>query len=183
MKTLPTTTLVQRNLWLIRNLITSVIFLGLTHLSFGAPEDWMSQIYDQDDCILETPQGFTASKDLTPEDRSVVALSCLPFVNVSLGQAGFALITPLMLVNAPQYPAFQYVVDIMGPLTNSVTCAQLGQDLMVVVKELPTGNSCMSTIHIEDKLKPLFNCVPDTFPCNVVVADIDFFSTVEVQDK
>lgn len=183
MKTLPTTTLFQRKSKLIRNLVMGLICLGITQVSFGAPEDWMSQVLNNESNVWDSPAGFSASKDVYSPDGNMAALSCLPFVNVSLGQGGFALITPLMLVNAPQYPIFQYTVDIMGPLTNTVFCEQLGQDLMVVVTELPTGNSCMSTIHIEDKLRPLFSCTPDTVPCNAVVADIDFESTVEVFDN
>jgi hypothetical protein len=183
MKTLPTTTLIQRNLKLIRNLVTGVICFAFIQVSNGAPEDWMNLIQNDESNVWDNPVGFSSPTNINSSDRNLVALSCLPFVNVSLGQGGFALITPLMLVNAPQYPIFQYTVDIMGPLTNTVYCEQLGQDLMVVVTELPTGNSCMSTIHIEDKLKPTFSCTPDTFPCNVVVADIDFESTVEVFDN
>jgi len=184
MKTLLTTTLIQGNLRLIRSLITGVLLLGFNLLSFGSPEDWMNQILNKDYNVWENMDAFTSPIDVNSHsDLNMVALSCLPFVNVSLGQGGYALITPLMLVNAPQYPAYQYTVDIMGPLTNTVYCDQIGQDLMVVVTELPTGNSCMSTIHIEDKLKPLFSCSPDTVACNVDVATIDFFSTVEVQDN
>ncbi len=184
MKTLPITTLVKSKLNLISHLITGAILFGLYSSSFGAPEDWMSQIQNKDSHVWETADAMAfGNKEIIYADHSPVALSCLPFVNVSLGQQGYALITPLMLVNAPQYPAYQYTVDIMGPLTNTVYCEQIGQDLMVVVTELPTGNSCMSTIHVEDKLKPLFSCTPDTFPCNVVIADIDFYSTVEVQDN
>jgi len=184
MKTLPTTTFPDSRIGFIRNLITGVLLISFNLLSTAAPEDWMSQILNKDANVWEgVDHNPHAMKNLGESDGNLVALSCLPFVNVSLGQGGYALITPLMLVNAPQYPAYQYVVDIMGPLTNTVYCDQLGQNLMVVVTELPTGNSCMSTIHIEDKLKPLFSCTPDTFPCNIVVADIDFESTVEVQDN
>ena len=122
---------------------------------------------------------YTTADDNVTVPLQELALSCLPNVNVSLGQGGFAILTPFMLVNAPQYAVNQYVVDIMGPLTNTVYCAQLGQELMVMVTEIPTGNSCMSTIFVEDKLKPVLNCTPDVLPCNVDIATIDFEDYLE----
>ncbi|MFZ1678791.1 MAG: hypothetical protein WAT91_16025, partial [Saprospiraceae bacterium] len=73
------------------------------------------------------------------ENASVLALACKPNVNVSLGLGGYAVLTALTLVNAPAYPANLYDVDIMGPLHDTVFCAQLGLDVMVVVTEIPTG--------------------------------------------
>ncbi|MEO5906355.1 MAG: HYR domain-containing protein, partial [Saprospiraceae bacterium] len=102
-----------------------------------------------------------------------LALACKPNVNVSLGQGGYAVLTALLLVLAPEYPAHLYDVDIMGPLNDTVYCAQIGQSLMVVVTD-PTGNSCMSTVFVEDKLKPVLTCSPDVIPCNVDIATLDF---------
>ncbi|MBK9984535.1 MAG: HYR domain-containing protein [Saprospiraceae bacterium] len=113
------------------------------------------------------------------ENASVLALACKPNVNVSLGLGGYAVLTALTLVNAPAYPANQYDVDIMGPLNDTVFCAQLGLDVMVVVTELPTGNSCMSTVHVEDKLKPTLVCTSDTLPCNIDIPSINFESLIE----
>src|SRR5258706_12791358 len=113
------------------------------------------------------------------DNESVLTLACKPHVNVSLGQQGYAILTALLLVNAPAYPANQYVVDIMGPLTNTVYCEQLGQELMVMVTELPTGNSCMSTVLVEDKLPPVLICTSDTLPCNTNIPSIDFESLIE----
>jgi hypothetical protein len=111
--------------------------------------------------------------------QPALTLACKPDVNVSLGQDGYAVLTALLLVNAPAYPANQYEVDIMGPLNDTVFCEQLGQDLMVVVTELPTGNSCMSNVFVEDKLKPVLVCNPDVLPCNVDISSIDFESLIE----
>lgn len=111
-----------------------------------------------------------------------VALSCIPQVNVSLNQQGFAVITPAMLVNAPDYPLNQYVVDIMGPLSNTVYCDNIGQELMAVVTELPTGNSCMSVLNVEDKLPPVFDCEADVLPCNTDIPSIDFEAYLEPVD-
>ncbi len=118
-------------------------------------------------------------KENNVDDASVLALACKPNINVSLGLGGYAVLTALTLVNAPVYPANLYHVDIMGPLHDTVFCAQLGQDVMVLVTELPTGNSCMSTVHVEDKLKPTLVCTSDTLPCNVDIPSINFESFIE----
>jgi hypothetical protein len=111
------------------------------------------------------------------------ALTCRPSVQISLDQNGQAVVTPSMLVIAPDYPIGMYVVDIMGPLTNVVTCAQIGQEVMAMVEELPTGNFCMSTLVVEDKLKPVIDCSNDTIPCNTDIQSIDFLDMVEITDN
>ncbi|MEO6133151.1 MAG: HYR domain-containing protein, partial [Saprospiraceae bacterium] len=123
--------------------------------------------------------GVEYRADGNANSESTLALSCKPNVNVSLGQGGYAVLTALLLVNAPAYPANQYDVDIMGPLNDTVFCAQLGQDVMVLVTELPTGNACMSSVHVEDKLKPILVCTSDTLPCNVDIPSINFESFIE----
>jgi hypothetical protein len=110
--------------------------------------------------------------------ESTMTLACKPNVNVSLGQGGYAVLTALLLVNGPVYGANEYHVDIMGPLHDTVYCAQLGQHVMVVVTELPTGNSCMSDVYVEDKLKPVLVCTSDTLPCNVDI--YKFLKTIGV---
>ncbi len=107
------------------------------------------------------------------------AISCKPVVNVSLNQEGYAVVTGYMMVNGPEYLPDQYTVDIMGPLSDTVTCDNIGEDLMAVVTEIPTGNSCMSMINVEDKLPPQFSCTSDTLPCNTDIPSIDFESYLE----
>ncbi len=146
----------------------------------ATPDEWLPQIKSDN----LTAWNFFAeiSEDeyaLSEQHAQMVALSCLPEVNISLGQDGYAAITALTLVNAPQYPPHMYEVDIMGPLSDTVYCVQLGQELMVLVHELPTGNSCMSSIFIEDKLKPVLVCTSDTLPCNTNIPTIDFESYIE----
>ncbi len=111
--------------------------------------------------------------------QALTALACIPVVQVSLDQNGQALITPGMLVPDPDYPLNMYVVDIMGPLTNVVTCDQIGQDVMVSVEELPTGNFCMSQLIVEDKLKPVMVCQDDTIPCNTDLQSLDYMSFLD----
>ena len=115
--------------------------------------------------------------------EETMVLTCRPSVQVSLDQNGEALITPGMLVIDPDYPLNMYVVDIMGPLTNLVTCEDIGEEIMAVVEELPTGNFCMSQINVEDKLKPQLTCVDDTLPCNTDLLTLNYEEFVIVDDN
>lgn len=163
-----------------RILLTCLMLAGLSVTLSATPDEWVSQVNPRDLNAWNFYDGTTGNEDQAAEwPEPPGALSCLPEVNISLGQGGFAVITALTLVNAPSYPANQYVVDIMGPLTNTVYCEQLGQELMVVVTELPTNNSCMSTIFVEDKLKPQLVCTSDTLPCNIDIESIDFENYIE----
>ncbi len=180
METLRMSVLNRSNRILIRMTITCMMLSGVTLEALASPDEWLFQMRNG---ALSSWNfyGESLEGESGPEGLSgpAVALSCLPQVNISLGQQGYAVITALTLVNAPEYPANQYIVDIMGPLTNTVYCAQLGQQLMVLVTEIPTNNSCMSSIFIEDKLKPVLVCTSDTLPCNVDIESIDFENYLE----
>ncbi len=162
-----------------RILLLCIFLVSAGIPSYASPDDWVS---------LDKKANLTAwnffEEKTSLELQSMLAppplaLSCIPNMNISLNQQGFALITGIMLVNAPDYGPNSYSVDIMGPLTNIVTCNQLGQELMAVVTEIPTGNSCMSTLFIEDKLPPVLTCTPDTLPCNTDIPSIDFENYLE----
>jgi hypothetical protein len=105
---------------------------------------------------------------------STVSLACNLSVQVSLNQEGWAIITPGMLVMDPDFPLNMYTIDIMGPLADTVYCEQIGEEVMAAVDELPTGNTCMSQLHVEDKLKPYLDCSNDTIPCNVDIEALEF---------
>ncbi len=164
------------------SVLATVTFL-FAHISSlkATPQDWM-YYFEGDNAAI-----YSHGIDPVIQENNVIgsplALSCKPKVNVSLGQFGYAVLTSIMLVNAPDYPPFMYDVDIMGPLNDTVFCDQIGQELMVVVNELPTGNSCMSTVFVEDKLRPVLTCLPDTLPCTVNIPEIDFESFVDVTDN
>src|SRR5687767_3616980 len=158
-------------------LIALIRMLGIFSGSTASPSEWMDYY---EDGLLNTPETHLAGVvDDNSGNESLLALSCKAEVNVSLGQDGYAILTSIMLVNAPAYPPFQYEVDIMGPLNDTAFCAQIGQELMVLVTELPTGNSCMSIVFIEDKLKPVLTCAPDTLPCGTDISSIDFEDFIE----
>jgi hypothetical protein len=146
------------------------VFSSISFVS-ATPDDWMEQLLSQEG----TPWNyFEETQRIAGNHTSAVALSCIPEVNVSLGQEGYAVLTPMMLLTHLEGPPINYTVDIMGPLTNTLYCAQLGQEIMVSVIENSTGNSCMSMVFVEDKLKPVLTCTPDVLPCNVDISEIDF---------
>ena len=163
-----------------RLLLCCFLISGTGIKSFAGPDD----LIQRSKAHLLTSwniYGTTSWEDDSAIDAvaAPVALSCIPEINISLGLGGFAVLDALTLVNAPDYPAFQYEVDIMGPLNDTVFCAQLGQEVMVVVTEIPTGNSCMSTVFVEDKLRPTLVCLSDTLPCNIDIQSINFEDYIE----
>ncbi len=131
--------------------------------------------------VMLAPQGLLALEDhktLSYDEEPTI--SCITHVNISLDQAGTATIVPSMLLSGPPPPSWVgYSVDIMGPLTDMVTCAELGQTLMVAVTD-PTGNICMSEITVEDKLGPLMTCSSDFIYCNEDPFSIDFLQYLSV---
>ncbi|HEY3387386.1 MAG TPA: HYR domain-containing protein, partial [Saprospiraceae bacterium] len=164
----------------IRLLLCCFLISGTGIKSFASPDD----LIQRSKAHLLTSWNLYGTTSLEDDSEinvevAPVALSCIPEINISLGLGGFAVLDALTLVNAPDYPAFQYEVDIMGPLNDTVFCAQLGQEVMVVVTEIPTGNSCMSTVFVEDKLRPTLVCLSDTLPCNIDIQSINFEDYIE----
>ncbi|MFK7937531.1 MAG: HYR domain-containing protein, partial [Saprospiraceae bacterium] len=105
---------------------------------------------------------------------------CNDNLNVSLGPSCEAKITYDMILEDPDnsYHCLPngrsaFVVQIMTeaggepiPTSPTVTADYVGQVLYVKVKHWDTGNSCWSTINIEDKQLPLLNCPNDvTLAC------------------
>ncbi len=140
--------------------ISWIPFQGLN----ASPDEWSSFV----------------TTDSAEEAWMVSAMSCKPSVQVSLDQQGMAQIMPSMLVTGPEFGWDQYEVDIMGPLNDIVSCDQIGQELMAVVEELPTGNTCMSTLVVLDKLSPLLICTGDFIPCNTDIDTLQFINFVNV---
>ena len=108
------------------------------------------------------------------------SMSCLSSVNLSISNAGYSIIHPSMLL-AGTYPDYDdFIVDIMGPLGDSIWCDHVGQTLMVAVIDTVNNNSCMGEVFVEDKIKPNIICDPVTVPCNTNpwIEDPDFFQVI-----
>ncbi|MDX1476121.1 MAG: T9SS type A sorting domain-containing protein [Saprospiraceae bacterium] len=145
-------------------------------VALAAPDEWPDMDFYQPGTAMFDPGARGVMAD---ESAAASSLSCTPSMQISLNQQGSAIVTPGMLVPDPDYPLNMYSVDINGPLTNMVYCAQIGTPVMATVTELPTGNTCWSNLTVEDKLKPTMVCTNDTIPCYTDVFQLDFMSFLD----
>ncbi len=113
------------------------------------------------------------------QHNGLMTLSCVHQANISISELGWSIITPSMIVLGPESPITRYVVDIVGPLEDTVFCEQVGEFLMVKVTDTITDNSCWSWALIEDKLAPSLECDIDTLRCNVDLDSLDFESLLD----
>ena len=95
-----------------------------------------------------------------------IELACGALHNVSLDLNGMATITSDMVLEGNYGCWSQYLVDIDGPLTNKVTCADVGKVYKVNITDPFSGNKCWGNIKIEDKLAPTIQCADVTVSCN-----------------
>jgi PKD-like domain len=128
--------------------------------------------------VTETdPMGMTGSDNLTVHIvRSI--LICENSVQISIDQDGVSEIQPDMLLEGSYNTYGSFSVEIFTqngfPLGNTLTCAQVGMTLIGKVIDSCSGNSCWSTLIIEDKLPPYFECPtePIEIPCDAEIDSI-----------
>lgn len=99
-------------------------------------------------------------------------LFCDDFVHVTLGQNGFAVITPDMILEDTTQctPPFRVDVLVAGrSIGDTVDCSLVNRVLMVEVTHIATGNRCMSSIRVEDKGGPVIVCRDTIVPCGTPV--------------
>ncbi len=118
-------------------------------------------------------------------------LTCIENLQVSLNTDCEAEINYRMVLQDPDNPftcspngisAYKIVVMTQDsiPLTSSptVSCDFIGQTLTVKAKHWLTGNSCWSTIKIEDKIAPRLTCNDIEIWCNENVAPVNEGGTI-----
>ena len=155
-----------------RMLVAALICLmSVSQLSAAGPDDW-PEVY------FYTPEGLTEPLAGELPMQASSALACRPSLQISLNEEGWAVVTPSMMLYVLNYDASEYEVSVDDG-DDTVTCADIGSELMAVVSELPTGNTCMSMITVEDKLGPTLVCENDTIPCNVNIPELDFLSFID----
>jgi len=98
------------------------------------------------------------------------SIACVGDFNVSLDGNCELVITPAMLVAGSFNSASPYVVmltDIHGHAINNatLTSAHVGTKVIAKLIEGCGGNSCWSTITVEDKLAPVSLCQDISLPC------------------
>ncbi len=111
-------------------------------------------------------------------------LTCIEDIRVSVGLDCEAAVNYRMVLQDPDNPftcspngpaAYKLVVMEMDsiPIASSpiISCDYIGQTLTVKAQHWLTGNSCWSTIKVEDKLAPQLDCgEPVTIWCNENIA-------------
>lgn len=110
------------------------------------------------------------------------SVSCLGNVQVSLDKNCEVQLTPKMLLIGGPYDPSSHAVMVFnkdGSLipNNILRYEHVGKPLTAKVINACSGNSCWSTIRVEDKLKPDIICLNDTIDCTVMKSYIKPFIT------
>lgn len=110
------------------------------------------------------------------------SVSCLGNVQVSLDKNCEVQLTPKMLLIGGPYDPNSHSVMVFnkdGSLipNNILRYEHVGKPLTAKVINACSGNSCWSTIRVEDKLKPDIICLNDTIDCTVMKSYIKPFIT------
>jgi len=97
------------------------------------------------------------------------SLSCVSFLQVSLGANGEAILTPEILLaqNHPDYSIFEVTITDPSGYSNVTNCDHLNQVITVMVTNNNTNNSCWSSVLVEDKMKPVIECEDKELECYV----------------
>ncbi len=113
--------------------------------------------------VVETdPVNMTSGADFETVYIVKQILTCENSVQVSIDQDGVSEITPNMLLEGTYNTYGSFTVEIYTQtglfIGNSLDCSHVGKTLTGKVKDSCSGNSCWSSIIVEDKLKPYFDC-------------------------
>ena len=131
------------------------------------------------------PAGVSGEASLTVLIKNT-SLACENHVNISLDQNGLAAVEPDMLLdgNYNTYEGFTVTITTAAGvgLGDVLTCSHIGMNLTGKVTDQCTGNSCWSSIKVEDKMAPKFDCPADPVevPCDT---DLDNYPHPPVADN
>ncbi len=102
-------------------------------------------------------------------------MDCISYVQISLDSTGYFVIKPINLLSGkyPDYGIFKIQIMEKGRI-DTVDCADIGHPVSVMVMDTVSGNSCWSTVNVEDKLPPVITCVNDTLLCTVNPDTVDY---------
>ncbi len=111
-------------------------------------------------------------------------MMCNEQVQLSLDASGKVKVTAAMLLAPPVGPPASYVVNIVGKITDTITCVYVNQKVKVQVRDIGSGNICWSFVLVEDKLAPTVTCRDTTVLCTGMLNDIDSIpGLVTIQDN
>ncbi|MBR9922245.1 MAG: HYR domain-containing protein [Bacteroidetes bacterium] len=101
-------------------------------------------------------------------------LTCNDLITFSLDQNGEVQLNADFLLEGGPYGCYDdYIIDVEGPTDDVLDCSHIGEEWIVSVTDPETGNYCWSTIIVEDKLAPVFDC-PTT--------DVEISCTENIED-
>ena len=129
----------------------------------------------------------TWAESATATNRSdaspVRPLSCVQYLQLSVGADGFAVITPQMLLADTFASYAPFVVSLQGLPSNVISCDEVNTTVMATVTDTGNGNSCWSNIYVEDKIAPEITCFNDTLPCHVDPLTLDYQNYASATDN
>jgi len=110
------------------------------------------------------------------------ALVCNNLVNVSLDADCESAVTPDDMLDGvyPCYDDYEVALDRIAPYGNgpwssaTITVADLGNTYSARVTHLGSGNTCVGSVKIEDKLAPVLTCTDITLFCPIVKYDPNY---------
>ncbi|MFZ1497313.1 MAG: hypothetical protein WAS72_09665, partial [Saprospiraceae bacterium] len=88
-------------------------------------------------------------------------LVCNDFVHISLDNLCEVVVTPQMYLEGeyPFYTQFEILITHAdGTINNILTAADIGDTLMISVRDTCNGNSCWGFLIAEDKIAPILSC-------------------------
>jgi len=100
-------------------------------------------------------------------------ISCISNLNMSLNEICELVVTPDMLIAGDPIANAAYEVILMLPDGTMIpfatlTDAHLGIPITAKLFDACSGNTCWSTITVEDKMAPMIDCADATMPCHKV---------------
>lgn len=137
--------------------------------------------FDNDFIGISIPLGVnTVTYTITVDGEEIIcnqqvtitkAIACVPVVQVSLDHNCEAEVTASTFTSysCPDDP-YTVVVTVNGVQVTTLTNAHIGGTIIATVTD-PHGNSCQSTVILEDKLGPKIVCPADvTLPCGADIS-------------
>lgn len=123
-----------------------------------------------------------ATLDVSTGVMDAAAISCISNINVSLNEQCRFEVTPNVLIAGDFNPMSPYQVMLMDVHGNNIpgatlTKEHLGQKIMAKLIDGCGGNSCWSTILVEDKIPPVTFCRDITVACHELDEYVGPFET------
>jgi hypothetical protein len=127
------------------------------------------QTYKAEDGNFDVTCSFSVTINGLPANQ---AMFCNNQLNVSLDENCHYTFTPNVMLSGPQVCDAIYTIEINDVPQTAIDETYIGQNLMVSVIHIETGNSCWGNALIEDKLAPeihdcndfISNCLENTDP-------------------